>query len=82
MRYLVAIICAIGGAFAVTLTLSSMVAGWAVGTTSFDSPDQVSNFEDVAFLATSAGGLVLGWLVGWAIGGVLGLDSDADETDG
>lgn len=81
MRYLIAIVCAIAGALAATLFLSSMVAGWAVGSSSFDSPDQVSNFEDMAFIVTSLAGLVVGWLVGWGLGGALGVDRDADETD-
>ncbi|MGH1418822.1 MAG: hypothetical protein ACRBCJ_08180 [Hyphomicrobiaceae bacterium] len=80
MRYLLAIIGAIVGALGVTIMLSPMVANWVVGASSFDSPDQVSNFEDVVFLATSVGGLILGWVIGWGIAAALGLDNDADEA--
>ena len=82
MRYLLGIVCAIAGALIFTLTLSSLVAGWAVGNASFESPDQVSNYEDMAFIATSAFGLMFGWTVGWAIGNAMGLDRDSDEADG
>lgn len=81
MHYLLAIIGAVAGALTTTLFLSGRVANWFVATKSFDSPDQVSNTEDLIFLLTSLLGLVVGWLVGWAIANAMFGEDDfsADE---
>jgi phosphate/sulfate permease len=69
MRYLIAIICAIVGAFLATVFVSSAVATSIVGTQRFDDPDQVANMHAAIFMACNALGLIGGWAFGWLIGG-------------
>jgi phosphate/sulfate permease len=69
MRYLIAIICAILGAFLATVFVSSTVATSIVGTQRFSDPDQVANLHATIFMACNALGLIGGWSFGWLIGG-------------
>jgi phosphate/sulfate permease len=69
MRYLVAIVCAVLGAFLATVFVSSTVATMVVGTQRFSDPDQVANMHAAVFMAVNALGLLVGWSVGWLIGG-------------
>jgi phosphate/sulfate permease len=71
MRYLVAIICAVLGAFLATVFVSSTVATMVVGTQRFSDPDQVANMHAAIFMAINALGLLVGWAFGWMIGGRL-----------
>ncbi|MEM1371091.1 MAG: hypothetical protein AAGG72_02565 [Pseudomonadota bacterium] len=82
MRYLLAIIGAVIGAVAATLTLSGSVATWAVSRFSFESPDQVSDAHVAVFMGVSVLGLALGWVLGYAIGSAFGgSDADLDVPD-
>jgi Co/Zn/Cd efflux system component len=69
MRYLVAIICAVLGAFVTTLFIASPVATMIVGTQRFSDPDSVASMHAALFMAVNALGLLVGWAVGWLIGG-------------
>jgi phosphate/sulfate permease len=69
MRYLIAIICAVLGAFLATVFVSSAVATAVVGSQRFSDPDQVANLHAAVFMACNALGLIGGWLLGWLIGG-------------
>jgi hypothetical protein len=69
MRYLVAIIGAVLGAFLATVFISSPVATMVVGTQRFSDPDQVANMHAAIFMACNALGLFAGWTLGWLIGG-------------
>jgi hypothetical protein len=69
MRYLVAILGAVIGAFLATVFVSSPVATMIVGTQRFSDPDQVANLHAIIFMAVNALGLFLGWALGWLIGG-------------
>jgi phosphate/sulfate permease len=69
MRYLVAIICAVLGAFIATVFVSSTVATMIVGSQRFSDPDQVANMHAAIFMACNALGLLAGWTFGWLIGG-------------
>ena len=69
MRYLVAIIGAVLGAFLASVYVSSPVATLLVGTQRFSDPDQVANLHAAIFMACNAAGLFVGWGIGWWIGG-------------
>jgi hypothetical protein len=69
MRYLVAIICAVLGAFLTTLFIASPVATMVVGTQRFSDPDAVATMHATVFMAINALGLLAGWTIGWIIGG-------------
>jgi phosphate/sulfate permease len=69
MRYLIAIICAILGAFLASVFVSSSVATAVVSTQRFDDPDHVANMHSAIFMACNALGLIGGWSFGWLIGG-------------
>lgn len=69
MRYLVAIICAVLGAFLTTIFVSSPVATVIVGSQRFSDPDQVANMHAAIFMAINALGLIAGWAFGWLVGG-------------
>ena len=71
MRYLVAIICTVLGAFLATVFVSKDVATMIVGTQRFSDSDQVANLHAAIFMAINALGLLLGWSFGWLIGGRL-----------
>lgn len=71
LRYAIAMALALGGALLASQTISPLAAQWVVTGVSFESPDQVSNAEDAAFLGLAAVGLVVGWLVGWALAGLV-----------
>lgn len=71
MRYLIAMIFAVAGAALTMMFLAGPVATQAVASMKFSSPDQNDNYFDLIYMATNAGGLVLGWLIGWIIGGPL-----------
>lgn len=78
MRYLIAMTVAIAMALAATIFVSPEVAKWAIANARFESPDQVSNYEDMAFFVTSLAGLFVGWIVGWIVGGFLVTDETKD----
>lgn len=69
MRYLIAIICAILGAFLATVFVSSTVATSIVGSLRFNDPDQVADMHAAVFMACNALGLIAGWSFGWLVGG-------------
>jgi vancomycin permeability regulator SanA len=69
MRYLVAIICAVIGAFLATVFISSPVATLVVASQRFSDPDQVADLHSAVFMAVNAVGLITGWAVGWLVGG-------------
>lgn len=69
MRYLVAIICAVLGAFLATIFVSSSVATMVVNSQRFSDPDQVADMHAAIFMAINALGLMAGWAFGWLIGG-------------
>ena len=71
MRYLIAIICAMAGALAVTVTISSPIATWFVDQFSYESPDDVANLHALVYMVVNVAGLAVGWTIGWAIGGML-----------
>ena len=71
MRYLVAIVCAVIGAFLATVFVSSPVASMIVGTQRFSDPDQVADLHAAIFMAINLVGLLVGWAAGWLIGGRL-----------
>ena len=75
MRYVVAMIFALVGAFLTMWFLSGAVASWAVAHMSFESPDQNDNWFDAVFMAMNILGLIVGWGIGWAVAGSLGRDS-------
>lgn len=67
MRTMIAMICAVAAAALVTFTISQNVADNVVASYHFDNPDSVADLHTAVFLATSAAGLVLGWLAGWLL---------------
>ena len=69
MRYLIAIICAVLGAFLATIFISSPVATMVVSSQRFSDPDQVADLHAAIFMAINALGLMVGWALGWLIGG-------------
>lgn len=71
MRYLIAMIAAMGVALLATLFVSSPVASWVVSRFTFDSPDTVADLHSFVFMAMNALGLLVGWSIGWALGGRL-----------
>ena len=71
MRYLVAIILAIVGAWLAMQFLSGPVANWAALQFKFESSDDAENINQLAFMAVNLAGLVVGWTVGWAVAGPL-----------
>jgi hypothetical protein len=69
MRYVFAMIAAIVVALITTIFLSPWVATTVVSLFTFDSPDEVGNLEDGAYMLTNLAGLMLGWVIGWYVGG-------------
>lgn len=69
VRYLVAIIFAMGAALLVTVTVSSPIASWVVAQFSYDNPDQVADLHALVYMIVNICGLALGWIVGWVIAG-------------
>ncbi len=81
MRYLVAMIFAIGGAVLFTLYISSPAATWAVDKMAFDSPDQVGDMHSLIFMASNFFGLLLGWGFGWSVASALAKEWDEGDDD-
>jgi|Cruoilmetagenom7_1024161.scaffolds.fasta_scaffold464454_1 hypothetical protein len=77
MRYLLAMVLGAAAALAATLTISAPLADFVVGLFAFESPDEVSNLEDVVFMGTNLVALLIGWTIGWAVGGNLDEDDEA-----
>ena len=77
MRYLLAMVLGAGAALAATLTISAPLSNFVVGLFAFESPDQVSNLEDVVFMGSSLLALLIGWTIGWALGGNFEEDDEA-----
>ena len=71
MRYLIAMIAAMGVALLATLFVSSPVASWVVARFTFDSPDTVADLHSFVFMAVNALGLLVGWGLCWGVGGRL-----------
>lgn len=69
MRYLLAMLAAMGCALLATLFVSSPFASLVVKQFSFDSPDTVADLHSFVFMATNIAALLLGWSLGWALGG-------------
>ena len=69
MRYVFAMVAAIIAALVTTIFVSPWVASAAVGFFTFESPDEVGNLEDAAYMLTNLAGLMLGWTIGWLAGG-------------
>ena len=69
MRYVIAMVAAIAVALLTTIFLSPWVATTVVSYFTFDSPDEVGNLEDGAYMLTNLAGLMVGWTVGWYVGG-------------
>lgn len=68
LRYVLAMLFAIAAATLTAMLISPAVSGFAVNQFSFDSPDQVSNLEDIVFMLVNIVGLGIGWTIGWALG--------------
>ena len=71
MRYLIAMIAAMGVALLATLFVSSPVASWVVARFTFDSPDTVADLHSFVFMAVKAPGPLVGGGIGWGSGGRL-----------
>jgi putative Ca2+/H+ antiporter (TMEM165/GDT1 family) len=71
MRYLVAIIFAIVGAWIAMYFLSGPVSNWAALQFKYESSDQAENVNQMAFMLVNLAGLIVGWTIGWVIGGPL-----------
>ncbi len=68
MRYVIAILFAIGGAALAMTYLSQNVADNIVASYRFDNPDSVADMHAAVYMATNLAGLLLGWTLGWLIG--------------
>lgn len=84
MRYVIAMIFAIGFAAATTIYVSDGVATWFVNQPwvvkafNFDNPDTVSDVNGAAYMAVNLLGLLAGWAFGWVLGGsIVGKSDDA-----
>jgi hypothetical protein len=71
MRYLVAIIFALVGAFIAIKFLSGPVANWATFGPKFESSDDADNLNQLVYIGVNLVGMIVGWTIGWAIGGPL-----------
>lgn len=72
MRYVIAIVFAIAGAGLAAVFVSPQVATWVLGHMTFESPDDASTMDMLAYMGSNVAGLVIGWLAGWTIAGVSG----------
>jgi len=70
MRYVVAIVFAVIGAFLTAVLLSPQVADWVVAHQTFDSPDDADSLHMAVYMASNLAGLFVGWLLGWIVAGV------------
>ena len=71
MRYLVAIVFAIVGAWIAMQFLAGPVSDWAALQFKFESSDDAENVNQLAFMAVNLLGLIVGWTIGWGIAGPL-----------
>jgi hypothetical protein len=71
MRYLIAMLVAIVVTLLVTVFLSPLLASMAVDRFTFESPDEMGNLEDGAYMLSNLVALLVGWGLGWLIGGRL-----------
>jgi vancomycin permeability regulator SanA len=69
MRYVVAMVFAVIGAFLAAVLLSSQVANWVVAHQTFDSPDDADSLHMAVYMASNVAGLFIGWLLGWIVAG-------------
>ena len=71
MRYVIAILAAVGGGVLVTVFVSSPIASWIVANQVFESPDEVASMHGLIFMLVNLVGVIAGWTVGWWLGGKL-----------
>lgn len=68
MRYLLAMVCALGGAALAGRFVAIEFAPWAARQFSYTSPDGSANVEQWSFIGVLLAGLVIGWAIGWMLG--------------
>jgi hypothetical protein len=76
MRYVIAMIFAIAVAVFTAAQFAAPLATSITDGMKFESPDQVEDLQTALLAGIALLGLIAGWLVGWAVGGLF-VRSDA-----
>ena len=70
MRYVIAMIFALAVAVFTSAQLAAPLTSSIIDGMKFESPDQVEDIHSALLIGIALIGLIAGWLVGWAVGGL------------
>lgn len=78
MRYVIAMVCATITTLLAMRYVSGPVANWMALQGYYESSDAAETVNQMAFIVTNLGGLIIGWTIGWAIGAPFAHDPEQD----